>query len=53
MTGNVKLTYGTSVMQMTAGTYEWPTLLLTTGDHVVKYSGNGTLKITYREAVLR
>lgn len=53
VTGTVKLTYGTSSAQLTNGTYEWPVLLLTPGNHVVRYSGDGTLVVTYREAVLR
>lgn len=54
VTGSVALAYGSDVLQLTkAGTYEWPVLLLTPGDHVLEYSGTGTLTITYREAVLR
>lgn len=54
VTGSVELSYGSAVLQLTkAGTYEWPVLLLTPGDHVLEYSGTGTLTITYREAVLR
>lgn len=54
VTGSVELSYGSDVLQLTtAGTYEWPVLLLTPGDHVLEYSGTGTLTITYREAVLR
>lgn len=54
VTGSVELSYGSAVLQLTkAGTYEWPVLLLTPGDHVLEYSGAGTLTITYREAVLR
>lgn len=53
-TDSVALVYGTAYLQLeTAGTYEWPMLLLTPGDHVLEYSGAGTLTITYREAVLR
>lgn len=37
---------------LSSGLYELPDLLLTNGDHVVTYSGAGTLTITYREAVL-
>jgi len=54
VTGSVALSYGAAYLQLTtAGTYEWPVLLLTPGEHVLDYSGNGTLTITYREAVLR
>lgn len=54
VTGSVLLKYGTSSISLTnASSYEWPTLLLTPGDHTVAYSGDGTLVIKYREAVLR
>lgn len=53
VTGSVLLKYGTASINLTeAGDYEWPTLLLTPGDHSIAYSGDGTLGITYREAVL-
>lgn len=51
--GSVGITYGTQSIQLSAGKYEWPTLLLTPGNHTLKYKGSGTLTITYREAVLR
>ena len=54
VTGTVLLKYGTSSITLTdAGSYEWPTLLLTPGDHTLKYSGDGALAVKYREAVLR
>lgn len=54
VTGTALLKYGTSSVQLTdAGSYEWPTLLLTPGDHTLTYSGDGQLVIKYREAVLR
>lgn len=49
---SVVLAYGMNSMSMTAGSYKWPELLLTPGRHDIKYSGSGTLTITYREAVL-
>lgn len=53
-TDSVALTYGTAYLQLeTAGVYKWPVLLLTPGEHVIEYTGAGTLTITYREAVLR
>lgn len=52
-TGSIRLEYGTSSIQLSEGTYEWPELLLTPGEHTINFSGNGTLTITYREAVLR
>lgn len=51
--GSITLTYGTSSTALSEGTYEWPTLLLTPGNHPIKYQGTGTLTISYREAVLR
>lgn len=51
--GTVTLTYGTASTSMSPGKYEWPTLLLTPGNHPIKYKGSGTLTVTYREAVLR
>jgi hypothetical protein len=55
VTGSVRLRYGESSIQLTGEgvAYEWPSLVLTPGSHVVIYSGEGTLDITYREAVLR
>lgn len=35
------------------GSFEWSALLLRPGDHVLEYSGLGSLTITFREAVLR
>lgn len=49
---SVLLVYGSKSMSFTAGTYMWPDLLLTPGSHNITYSGTGTLKVTYREAVL-
>lgn len=49
---SVLLEYDGSSQSMSAGTYQWPELFLTTGSHVLTYSGSGTLTITYREAVL-
>lgn len=51
--GSARLTYNGSSVDLNAGTYEWPTLLLTTGLHELLYSSTGMLTITYREAVLR
>lgn len=50
---DVLLTYGAASIALTAGVYEWPALVLTPGNHELHYSGSGTVKITYREAVLR
>lgn len=51
--GNVRLKYAGASIELSAGTYEWPVLLLTPGTHTITYQGTGTLTITYREAVLR
>ena len=54
VTGSVLLKYGAASISLTnAGSYEWPTLLLTPGNHTLTYSGNGALVVRYREAVLR
>lgn len=44
---------GTFSMALGPGTYQLPDLLLGTGNTQITYSGTGTAKITYREAVLR
>lgn len=51
--GTFRLRYAGASIELSAGTYEWPVLLLTPGQHTVAYQGTGTLTITYREAVLR
>lgn len=52
VTGSVLVVYGAASKSFTAGTYMWPEILLTPGNHAITYSGTGTLTITYREAVL-
>jgi hypothetical protein len=59
VTGDVTLQFGTNSWSLGDGTYVLPGLCLTPGTglvmpgvHEVLYSGAGTLKITYREAVL-
>ena len=52
-TDSVQLKYGAALIQLSAGVYQWPELLLTPGEHVLEYSGAGALTVTYREAVLR
>ena len=49
---SVVLKYGDSSWALGAGTYALPDILLKSGDSAIKYSGSGTLKFTYREAVL-
>lgn len=56
VTGNnasIRLRYGLSSIQLSAGTYTWPLLVLTPGLHSLAYSGVGTLTVKFREAVLR
>lgn len=49
---NLRLEYGGASMSLIGGTYRWPGLLLTPGAHSVKCYGSGSVKITFREAVL-
>ena len=49
---SVKLGFGSASWTLSAGTYQLPDLILAQGDHSLTYSGTGTVKITYREAVL-
>lgn len=51
-TGSGVLSFGTSSLALSAGTYTWPDLLLTPGSHVLAYTGSGSVTLTYREAVL-
>lgn len=50
---SVLLTVDGTGVALGPGTWQVPDLQLATGQTVVTYSGNGTVKITYREAVLR
>lgn len=52
VTGEVSLIFGDSNWVLAAGTYILPDIFLTPGAHKITYSGNGTLKFTYREAVI-
>lgn len=51
--GNVKLTYNQATISLAAGTYKWPKLYLTPGEHEVGYEGAGKVSISYREGVIR
>lgn len=58
-TGEVRIEYGASSWALSAGEYILPELYLTPGKglgqpgvHIIKYSGSGSITITYREAVL-
>lgn len=53
ITGDVLLEYNGATIELGSGAYEWPTLLLTPGLHALKYSGSGSITVTFREAVLR
>ena len=50
--GPVSLTFGTSSWSLSAGTYALPGMRLQQGTASLTYSGSGTVKMTYREAVL-
>lgn len=50
---SVVLSFGSSSLSLSAGSYEWPELFLTPGVHSLVYSGAGTVRITWREGVLR
>lgn len=50
---SILLQFGLNSIQLTAGTYTWPPLVLPRGAHELTYSGTGTLTVSYREAVLR
>lgn len=50
---SVLLAFGSVRKALSAGTYTWPELLLTPGDHVITCSGAGTVTIKYREAIIR
>lgn len=49
----IGLKYNGHSTTLGAGSFEWSALLLRPGDHVLEYSGLGTLTLTFREAVLR
>ena len=49
---NVTLKYGTYTVTLGAGSYILPDLLLLPGSHALTYSGTGTIKLSYRGAVL-
>lgn len=49
---NVLLTYGSYSWALGAGVYQLPDLTVPQGGATISYSGTGTLRINYREAVL-
>lgn len=52
VTGSVTLEFGEYTWTLETGTYQLPDLELTPGANELTYSGSGTVKVTYREAVL-
>ncbi len=50
--GTILLKYGAYSWSLGAGTYQLPDLTLPQGGGTLTYSGTGTLRISYREAVL-
>lgn len=50
--GAVNMTFGAASWALSPGSYQLPDLRLTKGVHKLIYSGAGTIKITFREAVL-
>ena len=49
---SVVVVSGTASKTFSAGTYQWPYLIVRPGGQAITYSGSGTIKFTYREAVL-
>lgn len=49
---NVLLQFGIASWALGAGTYKLPDIVLTQGEHLLTYSGSGSVKLTYREGVL-
>lgn len=50
---SVLLQFGAASWALGPGTYQLPDLVLTQGEHALKYSGTGSVRLTYREAVLK
>ena len=50
--GTVNLIFGSASWALAPGSYQLPDLRLTYGAHPLTYSGTGTVKIIFREAVL-
>ena len=49
---SVLIKFGTASWTLGPGTYQLPDMVLPQGDHLLTYSGTGSVKLTYREAVL-
>lgn len=50
--GSVNLAFGLSSWALGVGTYSLPDIYLRSGSQALRYSGTGTVILTYREAVL-
>lgn len=50
--GPVNLKFGTASWTLSAGSYALPDIILKQGESPLTYSGEGTITLTYREAVL-
>ena len=50
--GSINLAFGESSWALGEGVYVLPAIYLKTGTHPLRYSGTGTVLLTYREAVL-
>lgn len=51
VTGTINLTYGTTTVALSAGTYTLPGLLLSPGANSLSVAGSGSITITYTEAI--
>ena len=49
---SVLIKFGAASWALGPGTYQLPDLVLSQGEHLLTYSGTGSVKLTYREAVL-
>lgn len=52
VTGSVTIIFGTASRAFSAGTYQWGDLILAPGINELTVMGSGSVKFTYREAVL-
>lgn len=52
VSNTVNITFGSTSVSLSAGTYQLPALTLKTGSNVITVKGSGTLTLEYREAVL-
>lgn len=52
VTGSITLTFGTTSVSLTSGTYKLTDLKLKAGNNLLSATGSGTITFTYREGVL-